>query len=164
MSEGHMSDKNESQPKWPKSVWLGDNMNRRFLLTLAFLAIFASGKAFAHYQNEYVFNGSECLPPTSDWVCARETAPCPNSHPNPHETLPWSWCEDGEGNYTQRPPPLEAEWHNMSTALEKRDITDYGYHPTQLVRPSPLTAGTFLFPDKERRLVFAYSSECGRPE
>ena len=26
MSEGHMSDKNESQPKWPKSVWLFESM------------------------------------------------------------------------------------------------------------------------------------------
>ena len=137
-------------------------MNRRFLLTLAFLAIFASGKALAHNQSRYVFYGDNCMPPTSDWVCAREAAPCPDSHPNPHETLPWSWCGDGEGNHMQRPPLLEAEWRNMSMALKKRDITDY---PTRHYEsPTTFTAGAFLFPDKERRLVFVYSSECGRPE
>lgn len=120
------------------------------------LALLWASTASAHYNFSV---GVETEPPVSDWACAREVAPCPDSHPYPHEDLLYLWCQDSEGNYAPRAELMEPEWYNMRTALKKRRIKDYTLNAVAR------TAGAFLFPDiGERLLVFVGNDQCGRGE
>ena len=136
----------------------------KLAMAIALVLLWASTASAHDVPNEYVIHDAHCLPPTSDWVCAREVAPCPHSHPNRDETLPLEWCKDGDGNYTaMRTPLLDPEWHNMSTAIKKR-VYDYSVPVYRTAILTSHTGGTFLFTDGERLLVFVGSHYCGRPE
>ena len=119
------------------------------------LALLWASTASAHYNFRV---GGDIQPPTSDWACASEVAPCLDSHPNPHQDLLFTWCQDSEGNYAERAGLTEPEWYNMITAVKKRRIEDYTLNAVSR------TAGAFLFPDKERLLVFVGNDKCGRGE
>ena len=121
-------------------------MNRRFLLTLAFalafLGIVAAGKALAH---------------PSDWVCASEIEPCPESHPLRHVSQPWAWCSTAEGDDHLERETIAPKWTNIGSAITRWSIGTSSATST--------TAGIFLFADKERDLLFLESTvECGRLE
>ena len=120
------------------------------------LALLWASTASAHYNFRV---GGDIQPPTSDWACASEVAPCPDSHPYPHEDLLYLWRQDSEGNYAPRAELMEPEWYNMITASKKRRIEDYTLNAVSR------TAGAFLFPDiGERLLVFVGNDQCGRGE
>lgn len=119
------------------------DMMRRLLLTAAFAAGAALAiKALAH---------------PSDWVCASEIAPCPESHPLRHVSQPWAWCSTAEGDDHLERETLTPKWTNIGSAITRWNIGTSSATST--------TAGIFLFADKERDLLFVESTvECGRLE
>ena len=120
-------------------------MNRRFLpatafVALAALATIATGEALAH---------------PSDWVCASEIEPCPETHPLRHVSQPWAWCSNAEGDDHLERETIAPKWTNVGAAITRWSIGTSSATST--------TAGIFLFADGERDLLFLESTiECGR--